>query len=170
MADPQLAGIAAPPEELAVDAVLATLRDDPTIGSGGAEPFTVLAPEGDREWLPEVAVEPDSTLPIVRLVLLDEASRWESATSHRAILRLLVQVFTAGTHYGDRFRAIAALRSAIYPQDAARELAVRARLNEAGALSWTLKSMGSKPLMLGDDQHAQRVEMALEILFDNIPT
>jgi hypothetical protein len=174
MGQPKLAAIPAVPEELAISAVLETLRDDPTIGTAGSQPVTILAPEGDRTLLPEVMPAPNADqLPAIRLTLGDYSMKWEAVGQHRGKLPMVFEVFSPGTHYADRFRLTSALIAALFPQDPDRKAQVKSRFNTAG-FTWIntgegLSMGGTKTLMIGDDQYCQRTNVTYWMSFD-VPT
>lgn len=174
MALPTLNGIAPPDIERAVDAVLQTLRDDPIVGQGGTQPVTILAEEGDYATSPEVMRAPNADqLPCIRLTLGDFSLKWETEGRHRGPLPFHFELWTAGTHYADRLRLMAAFIGAIFPQEQPRRDDVKRRFNTAG-FTWTntgerLQMGSTKRVSVGADQYAQVTTATYVMTFD-VPT
>jgi hypothetical protein len=170
MPSPLLTNIAAPQEELAVDAILLSLRDDPLILQNAIQ---VQGPEGDRQTLPVLSQnrpnvpnpnEP-GVLPLIRLFLGNYQSRWDTEGTHKGDLELRFELYAPGSHYGDRFRLWSVFLGAIFPQDPARRQIVKGRTGSY-ITGEKLALSGSDTLYTASDQAVQLTKAVYVITFD----
>ncbi len=165
MASPLLTSLPAPPEELAKDALLATLRDDPTLL---LQNVTIWGLEGNSAQTPEVQQTVlSSLLPLVRVSIHQVADEEKYEGAYRSLVQFKFECFCLGTHDSDHLRLWAAVRHALFPTDPTRKAVVQGRFGAVAGLIFDRKvSRNTKPVHVGQDQYATKTEGFWTLGFD----
>ena len=163
MPDPTLAAVTDPPEDVALDGLLLTLRDDTAMVAAGV---TVWDDDGDRTKTPEVTDTPDLVqMPLCRVIAGVGKAKWEAEGVHRVTLPIEIKLYCSpGRKPGRKF--ISLIYGALFPQDLTRKALVRTRMFgvTTNLVNDRMDVAGSRRLMKGSDQYAQEITVVYTVI------
>jgi hypothetical protein len=147
------------PEETILDAIAATLRDDPVLGPGGLDAtFWLMEGDEDQEVLPD-----DTQIPVVRMRLGNYSTQQWAQNAHKGVLPVVFECFSPGLHRTDALRLTYAVFKAFKPDDPDRRAVIESRLNAAGRTHEQFSQAAGGQAKLGESWYGLQTNLTMNV-------